>query len=234
MGDHLVAGFKGFGFGLLGGVTSIVKHTYQGTTNDGISGFFTGLGKGLVGTVTKPVIGVLDLASETANAVKETSKTSNRMLPSRKRLPRAVTGAVGGFLPPYSTAQAKGQEYLFKLNKKNFNEHFMAYESNLLDSKESKESRMRLLVSDEMIYGFSRTDEPTPLIVFSYHMSELISCQPIVETQKGKKLHYIELCLTLSSKPLTPGAPEMVKRPRVRCQNEDVAKKVAQHVSVLF
>lgn len=64
-GDHLVAGLKGFGFGLLGGATSIVKQTYTGAQNDGISGFFSGLGKGIVGTVTKPVLGVLDLASET-------------------------------------------------------------------------------------------------------------------------------------------------------------------------
>lgn len=34
-GDHLVAGLKGFGFGLLGGVTSIFKQTYDGATNEG-------------------------------------------------------------------------------------------------------------------------------------------------------------------------------------------------------
>lgn len=65
MGDHLAAGFRGFGFGLLGGVTSIVKHTYDGAQSNGVSGFFKGFGIGIVGTVTKPVIGVLDLASET-------------------------------------------------------------------------------------------------------------------------------------------------------------------------
>lgn len=33
--DHLVAGLKGFGFGLLGGVTSIFKQTYDGAANEG-------------------------------------------------------------------------------------------------------------------------------------------------------------------------------------------------------
>lgn len=33
--DHLVAGLKGLGFGLLGGVTSIFKQTYDGATNEG-------------------------------------------------------------------------------------------------------------------------------------------------------------------------------------------------------
>lgn len=97
--DHIVAGLKGLGFGLLGGMTSIFKQTYDGATNEGFpvntsdlpivflnqyvsfslhsfefQGFFTGFGKGFVGTFTKPVVGVLDLATETASAVRETSR----------------------------------------------------------------------------------------------------------------------------------------------------------------
>jgi vacuolar protein sorting-associated protein 13D len=34
--DHIVAGLKGFGFGLLGGATSIIKQTYEGAYNDGV------------------------------------------------------------------------------------------------------------------------------------------------------------------------------------------------------
>ncbi|XP_058818048.1 intermembrane lipid transfer protein Vps13D isoform X2 [Topomyia yanbarensis] len=234
-GDHLVAGFKGFTFGLVGGVTSVVKHTYYGTVNDGFSGFITGLGKGLVGTVTKPVIGVLDLASETANAVREQSKNSSRILPERKRHPRVVTGGPGGLLPPYSSLQSKGQQYLFLINKRNFAEQFMAYEPCLLDTKESK---MRLLVSAENVWGFSK-NEDTTTIVFHYRLSEIISCQPVINppptasdpNPRAKKTTYIEFCLMLPSKSLTPSAPEMVKRPRVRCQNEEIAKKICHHIN---
>lgn len=35
-GDHLVAGLKGLGFGLLGGVTSVFKQTYEGVATDGV------------------------------------------------------------------------------------------------------------------------------------------------------------------------------------------------------
>lgn len=170
-GDHLVAGFKGLSFGLLGGVTSIVKHTYIGAQNDGFQGFISGLGKGIVGTVTKPVIGVLDLASETANAVRETSKSSNRALPERKRLPRCVTGAPGGLLPPYSSLQSRGQQYLFVINKRNFNEQFMAYEPCLYDGRDSK---LRLLVSSENIWVFS-SDEESTTIILSYHLRLVFS-----------------------------------------------------------
>lgn len=44
--------------GLVGGLTSIVTQTVKGTQNDGAKGFFKGFGKGLLGTVTKPVTGV--------------------------------------------------------------------------------------------------------------------------------------------------------------------------------
>lgn len=165
-GDHLKAGLKGFGFGLLGGVTSIVKHTYAGAQSDGLHGFISGLGKGIVGTVTKPVIGVLDLASETANAVRETSKSSNRTLPDRKRFPRCVTGAPGGLLPQFSIIQSEGQQYLFIINKRDFSEQLMAYEPCLL---ERRESNLHLLVSTENVWVFSKTAETTTT-VFSYHL----------------------------------------------------------------
>ena len=35
--DHVIAGFKGLGLGMLGGVTSIFKQTYDGAANDGLS-----------------------------------------------------------------------------------------------------------------------------------------------------------------------------------------------------
>lgn len=72
--SHLVAGLRGLGLGLLGGVTSLVKHTYEGAAHQGVQGFLTGVGRGLIGTVTKPVVGVLDLAAETAAAVRDTSR----------------------------------------------------------------------------------------------------------------------------------------------------------------
>jgi vacuolar protein sorting-associated protein 13D len=95
--DHLVAGFKGLGFGILGGMTSIFKQTYDGAANEGFpvrlclklrrgrsspvivilhffQGFFAGLGKGVVGTITKPTVGILDFATESATALRESSR----------------------------------------------------------------------------------------------------------------------------------------------------------------
>ncbi|XP_011209287.2 intermembrane lipid transfer protein Vps13D isoform X2 [Bactrocera dorsalis] len=225
-GNHLAAGLKGLGFGLLGGVTSIVRHTYTGVQSDGFPGLLSGLGRGLVGTVTKPIIGVLDLASETASAVRETSKTSGRMLPDRKRLPRCVTGAPGGLLPAYSYRQAKGQQYLYIINRRNFAEKLMSYEPNLCNDKDAK---LRLLVTTEFIRIFSRCDED-PTIMFECHLSEVLSCHPLTTNvvnsgapggSKHAPSFYIEISTNLPK----------ITRPRVKCQTEEEAERAARCIN---
>lgn len=59
-------------------MTSIITSTVEGVkTEGGVSGFISGLGKGLVGTVTKPVAGALDFASETAQTVRDMASVSD-------------------------------------------------------------------------------------------------------------------------------------------------------------
>lgn len=50
-GAHLAAGLRGLGLGILGGMTSLVKHSYEGAAAEGLGGFLTGVGKGLVSSV---------------------------------------------------------------------------------------------------------------------------------------------------------------------------------------
>jgi len=79
-------------------------------------GLITGLGKGVIGTVTKPVAGVLDLASGAANAVKDTSSSTSHVMPDRVRLPRCCHGP-GGLLPAFLENQAVSQQMLYQLNR---------------------------------------------------------------------------------------------------------------------
>ncbi|KAH8368682.1 hypothetical protein KR084_004755 [Drosophila pseudotakahashii] len=224
-GGHLAAGLKGLGFGLLGGVTSIVRHTYDGAQADGVPGFLSGLGKGLVGTVTKPIIGVLDLASETASAVREKSRDTHRNYPARKRLPRCVTGAPGGLLPLYSTRQSKGQQYLYLINHKNFSEKIISYEADLWSDKEA---RLRLLVSTEYVRIFSLSDG-NPTIMFECHVSEILSCHPVVTnvgstpstSSRASTSHYIEISTNLPK----------VTRPRIRCKSEECAETASRCIN---
>lgn len=89
--SHLVAGIKGFGFGLIDGATGLFRHVYEGATQDGVQGALSGVGRGLVGIVAKPVVGVLDLAGEAARAVRDSSRGASRASPGRKREPRVAS-----------------------------------------------------------------------------------------------------------------------------------------------
>ena len=84
-------------------------------------GFVVGIGKGVVGTVTKPVAGILDFASEAASAVRDTSKNSSHIWPDGTRLSRCCFGP-RGLLPGYSEHHARGQMLLHKLNNNNYSE----------------------------------------------------------------------------------------------------------------
>lgn len=75
------------------------------------------------------------------------------------------------------------------------------------------------------------------MLTFMNIFSELISCYPVSVNvaptgHKTKKFqYYIELCLSLSAKSLNYSGHEVVKRPRVRCQTEEMSQRAAHHVS---
>ena len=48
-----------------GGVSGIITKPIEGAKEDGLAGFGKGIGKGLLGTVVKPVSGVVELVSKT-------------------------------------------------------------------------------------------------------------------------------------------------------------------------
>lgn len=77
-------------------------------------GFLSGIGKGLVGTVAKPMAGVLDLASGTAAAVRTSTETTVPV-PPVVRLKRNCYGP-GGVLAKYSKMASEGQEVLRRFN----------------------------------------------------------------------------------------------------------------------
>lgn len=222
--DHLVAGLKGFSFGIVGGVTSIFKQTYDGAANEGLSGFFTGFGKGVVGTITKPVVGMLDLASETATAVRETSRSAHRTIPKRDRLPRVLTGTAG-LLPPYNYDKSEGQEFLYNINDRDYSELFVAY-----DCLCSGGENLSILVSDKIVRVISGS---TKIVVTEVNLADLLHCQPTkkIETN-GTVLYYIELTSRIDNNNcLNNDGNEILRRPKVRCDNQDIAKWVSQQIN---
>ncbi|XP_076064677.1 vacuolar protein sorting 13D isoform X4 [Oratosquilla oratoria] len=224
--DHFMAGLKGLGLGLYGGLTSIVYQTYTGAASEGLPGFFSGFAKGMVGTVTKPAIGFLDLATGTASAVRDTSKNPSQKLPPRTRKPRLVIG-LNGMMPSYSTGQAAGQELLLTFDPSQ-TEVFLGHEI----LREGPED-LKVLISSEQVRVFSQNDPGlTPVLTVYYR--DLYQCQPIVLNVLEEQKHYIELTMKADKLDISgvPGPSEIAcKRPKVRCDTRAIACKVAQQIN---
>jgi vacuolar protein sorting-associated protein 13A/C len=65
----------------------------QGAEKDGVEGFFKGAMKGFAGLVVKPVVGVMDLTSKTAEGIKNTANYfDDKPNEKRSRPPRVFYG----------------------------------------------------------------------------------------------------------------------------------------------
>ncbi|XP_018606143.2 vacuolar protein sorting-associated protein 13D isoform X2 [Scleropages formosus] len=220
-GEHLVAGIHGLAHGILGGLTSVITSTVEGVkTEGGVSGFFSGLGKGLVGTVTKPVAGALDFASETAQTVRDMASLSNhRLCIQRVRKPRCCKGPQG-LLPCFSSTQADGQEQLFRLTDNIQSEFFIAVEQ--MDT-------YCVLISSKVVYFLKPGDYVDREAIFlEVKYDDLYHC--LVSRDHGKV--YVQLTKkadNTSSAVAIPGPSH--QKPMVHVKNENLAVKITQEIN---
>ncbi|XP_034027547.1 LOW QUALITY PROTEIN: vacuolar protein sorting-associated protein 13D [Thalassophryne amazonica] len=220
-GEHLVAGIHGLAHGIIGGMTSIITSTVEGVkTEGGVTGFFSGLGKGLVGTLTKPVAGALDFASETAQTVRDMASLSNhRLSVQRVRKPRCSKGPQG-LLPRYSSTQADGQEKLFHLTDNIHSEFFIAVEPT---------DTYCVLISSKVVY-FLKLGEyvDREAIFLEVKYDDLYHC--LVSKDHGKV--YVQLTKkadSVSSGIAIPGPSH--QKPMVHVKSESLAAKISQEIN---
>lgn len=85
-GESLARGGKGLVMGIFDGVTGVATKPIEGAREEGVGGFFKGVGKGVVGLVARPTGGIIDFASGTFDSVKrvtEVTEEVNRVRPAR-------------------------------------------------------------------------------------------------------------------------------------------------------
>ncbi|PPQ80804.1 hypothetical protein CVT25_001929 [Psilocybe cyanescens] len=116
---HAIYGVAAGGEAFASSVTSAMEGVFmkplEGAESEGAFGFFKGVGKGLVGSaVTKPVVGVFDLASNVSEGIRNTTTVFDNPERDRMRLPRLVPS--DGVLRPYSSREALGQSWMKDLN----------------------------------------------------------------------------------------------------------------------
>ncbi|KIM48205.1 hypothetical protein M413DRAFT_439924 [Hebeloma cylindrosporum] len=127
---HAIYGVTAGGEAFASSVTSAMEGVFmkpiEGAEAEGAFGFFKGVGKGLVGAVTKPVVGVFDLASNVSEGIRNTTTVFDNPERDRIRLPRLV--AADGVLRTYSSREALGQSWMRDLNNGAYrHEHYVAH-----------------------------------------------------------------------------------------------------------
>ncbi|ORX96417.1 hypothetical protein K493DRAFT_329607 [Basidiobolus meristosporus CBS 931.73] len=108
------------------GISGLVTQPIAGAEKGGLGGFFRGIGKGLVGVVTKPVVGVFDMANNVTEGIRNTTILFDQNQSERIRLPRYV--GRDGILRRYDPIEAQGQYWLKEVdNGSYFNETYIAH-----------------------------------------------------------------------------------------------------------
>lgn len=133
-----------------------------------------------------------------------------------------------GLLPPYNPQQTEGQELLYSINDRDYSELFVDYEC-----LRSGTDNLKVLVTNERVIVISGGSKA---IVTEVRLADLLYCQPTHRIESdGTTLHYIELTSRAESTSGSLGGggggtqsdgPEMLRRPKVRCDSEDIAKWV--------
>ncbi|EHL03290.1 putative Vacuolar protein sorting-associated protein 13 [Glarea lozoyensis 74030] len=122
----VTAGANSFVSSLASGVGGLARKPLEGAEQEGVAGFFKGVGKGVLGVMTKPAIGVFDLASNVSEGIRNTTTVFDTDGLDRVRLTRFI--GTDGIVHPYSQREALGQFWLKQLdNGKYFNEQYIAH-----------------------------------------------------------------------------------------------------------
>lgn len=126
-----------------------------------------------------------------------------------------------GLLPPHNPQQTEGQELLYSINNRDYSELFVAYEC-----LRSGTDNLKVLVSNERVIVISGGSKG---IVTEVSLADLLYCQPTHRLESnGMTLHYIELTSRADSVgTMNFDGPEILRRPKVRCDSEDIAKWVS-------
>ena len=113
LGESFARGGRGLVMGFVDGVTGVATKPIEGAKEEGVGGFFKGVGKGVVGLAARPTGGLVDFVSGTFDSVKratEVTETTLRVRPARFLHP-------DGVVRNYNLAEATGNRILKELEK---------------------------------------------------------------------------------------------------------------------
>ena len=108
------------------GFEGLALRPLEGAEEGGTVGFVGGIGRGLVGAVTKPAVGVFDMASSITEGLRNTTLVFEQNDIDRVRLPRFIGN--DGIILPFSEREALGQMWLKNLDQGRVaSDHYVAH-----------------------------------------------------------------------------------------------------------
>ncbi|XP_064596162.1 intermembrane lipid transfer protein VPS13C-like isoform X2 [Liolophura sinensis] len=145
--EGFARGGKGLIMGVFDGVTGIVRKPMEGAKQEGVGGFFKGMGKGLVGVVTRPTSGVIDFASTSLDGIKRIVDLSDEI--RRLRPPRRFHKDL--IIRPYIHTEAEGYAILQETEKGRYvDDDYVAH------AVVTKDGKNVLVVTDKRIVFASK------------------------------------------------------------------------------
>ena len=106
--------FSTFGNGLLDGITGIIAQPIKGAKQEGALGVLKGIGRGVAGVVTKPVIGAVDFVSNLAIAMEVGIIGGNEGQEEQRVYPDGVIRAVKEVVIGEDNGKAENEENVEK------------------------------------------------------------------------------------------------------------------------
>ncbi|XP_078609633.1 intermembrane lipid transfer protein Vps13-like isoform X1 [Branchiostoma floridae x Branchiostoma japonicum] len=158
MPSSLLLAGQSFIMGIVMGISGVVLQPVKGAQQEGVEGFFKGIGKGLLGLFSRPVAGVFDMVSMSFDAVRRSAEVGNIVV-HRQRVPRFINPETG--LTPYSAYQAVGNTLLLNIERGKYAETDMYVAHAAVNTEQDEQM---LLITDQRIllvdkcYWFSGWD----------------------------------------------------------------------------
>ncbi|KNB01705.1 hypothetical protein FOXG_04892 [Fusarium oxysporum f. sp. lycopersici 4287] len=122
----VTAGANSFITSVASGVGGLARKPLEGAEQEGALGFFKGVGKGMIGLATKPAVGVLDMASNVSEGIRNTTTVFDGQELDRTRYPRYIPQ--DGIVRPYNPREALGQYWLKQVdNGRYFDEQYIGH-----------------------------------------------------------------------------------------------------------
>ncbi|KAL3106032.1 hypothetical protein niasHT_022213 [Heterodera trifolii] len=125
IGEGMFRGVRGVGTSVVEGVTGVVSKPVEGVKQGGLLGGIKGIGKGMVGAIARPVSGVVDLVTTTADNVRNAISNVEDVKPIRP--PRVISH--DKIIRPYVFEEAVGYKIFRETDRGQFadTDHYLTY-----------------------------------------------------------------------------------------------------------